>query len=65
MYIALAVHHPKGLGEKARLMARQPSLAEVNSKQKGFVQMVVAEVEDENLIIRSPSGNQRRTTGRL
>jgi hypothetical protein len=51
MYIALAVHHPKGPKEKVLLMARQPRLAEVNSKHKGFIQMVVAEVEDENLIV--------------
>ena len=51
MYISLAVHHSKGPKEKADLMARQQGLAEVNSKHKGFVQMVVAEVEDENLVV--------------
>jgi Antibiotic biosynthesis monooxygenase len=51
MFIVLAVHHPKGPDEKARLMAAQPSLAKVNSKHKGFIQMIVAEVEDENLIV--------------
>ncbi len=51
MYIALAVHHPKGPHEKSLLMARQPRLAEVNSKHTGFIQMVVAEVDDENLIV--------------
>ncbi len=51
MFIALAVHHPKGPDEKAELMARQPDLAKINCKHKGFIQMVVAEVEDENLIV--------------
>lgn len=51
MYVALAVHHPKGPNEKARLMAAQPRLAEINSKHKGFIQMIVAEVEDENIIV--------------
>lgn len=51
MFIALAVHHPKGPEEKAKLIAAQPSLAEVSGKHNGFIHMVVAEVEDENLVI--------------
>jgi hypothetical protein len=51
LYITLAVHHPKGPKEKEILVAAQPRLAEVNSKHKGFIQQVVAEVEDENLVI--------------
>jgi len=51
MYIALALHHPKGSGEKKILMDQMPRLAEVYAKHKGFVQMMVGEVEDENIIV--------------
>ncbi len=32
-------------------MSQLPKLAEVNCKHKGFVQIVIAEVEDENIIV--------------
>jgi len=51
MFVSLVVHHPKGSEAKATFMAWLPKLAEAYSKHKGFIQLVVGEVEDENIII--------------
>jgi hypothetical protein len=51
LYITLVVHHPKGPAEKAAMMGWMPGIAEEASKHKGFVNMVVAEMEDEQTII--------------
>jgi hypothetical protein len=45
------VHHPKGPAEKTTMMSWMPEIAEEASKHKGFVKMVVADVEDEQIII--------------
>jgi hypothetical protein len=50
MFIALAVHHPKGVTERI-MMDLMPRLAEVSSRHKGFIQTVVAEVEGERILI--------------
>ena len=51
MYIHVAVHHPKGPKEKAVMMAEMSKFAEVESVHKGFVKLLVAEVEDEQTIM--------------
>ena len=51
MYISLAVRFPKGIKEEAVMMKEMVRFAEVQSKHKGFKQLVVAEVEDKGIII--------------
>ena len=51
MFVSLVVHHPRGPEAKATFMAWLPRLAEAYSKHMGFIQLVVAEVEDEDIII--------------
>src|SRR2546425_6267391 len=51
MFVALAVRHPKGAREEALMMEEMRRFAEVESKHKGFVQLVVGEVKDERIII--------------
>jgi hypothetical protein len=50
MYIHLALHHPKNPEQKAKMMDLMPSLAEFQSNQKGFIGLVVGEVQDEDII---------------
>jgi hypothetical protein len=50
MFIHLALHHPKNPEQKGKMMDMMPSWAEIQSKHKGFVGLVVGEVQDENIV---------------
>jgi putative SOS response-associated peptidase YedK len=50
LFIHLALHHPKNADQKSRMMAMMTSFAEVQKQQKGFIDLVVGEVQDENII---------------
>jgi hypothetical protein len=50
VFVQLALHHPKGPREKAYFMSLMPRFAELQSEHKGFIRLVVGEVEDENVI---------------
>ncbi|HVH15108.1 MAG TPA: hypothetical protein VNA15_05250 [Candidatus Angelobacter sp.] len=51
LFIAMAVHFPRGPKEEAVMMKEMKSFAEVQSKHKGFRHLIVAEVEDKGIII--------------
>jgi hypothetical protein len=51
LYVAMAVHFPKGAREEAVMMEEMKKFAEVQSKHKGFIQLFVGEVEDKGIII--------------
>jgi quinol monooxygenase YgiN len=50
MYIHLALHHPKGPEQKSHFMHLMPEWAEIQRAHKGFIKLIVGEVEDENII---------------
>jgi hypothetical protein len=50
MFIHVALHHPKNSEQKEKMMDMMPSWAELQSRQKGFVRVVIGEVQDENII---------------
>ncbi len=51
MFVTLAFHHPKGPREEVIMMNEMTRFAEVQSRHRGFVHLVVAEVEDERIMI--------------
>jgi hypothetical protein len=51
LYVAMAVHFPKGAREEGVMMEEMKKFAEVQSKHKGFIQLFVGEVEDKGIII--------------
>lgn len=51
LYVAMAVHYPKGPKEQAVMMEEMKRFAEVQSKHKGFKHLIVAELEDKGIII--------------
>jgi hypothetical protein len=50
LFVHLAFHHPKNPEQKSKMMALMTPWAEFQSKQKGFIGVVVGEVQDENTI---------------
>jgi hypothetical protein len=51
LYVAMAVHFPRGPKEEAVMMEEMKKFAEVESKHRGFIQLFVGEVEDRGIII--------------
>jgi hypothetical protein len=50
MYVQVALHHPKGPNEKSFFMSMMQRFAELQNDHKGFIRLIVGEVEDENII---------------